>query len=65
MIVKFIQFPHVITDTGVGVLIKDCINQPSIGDRLLFDEELGLYRVFKSSDEACVSGLCDISKIGG
>ena len=37
---------------------------PRIGDRLELDEDMKLYKVYKSSDEACVSGICDIAKIG-
>ena len=64
MKIDMIMFPHVFTDTGERVLIADCVMQPRVGDRLEFSEDLQLYQVFKSSDESCVSGICDISKIG-
>ena len=64
MIINFIQFPYVYTDTGERILIADCVQQPRVGDRLEFDEDMKLYKVYKSSDEACVSGICDIAKIG-
>jgi len=64
MIINFIQFPYVYTDTGERILIADCVQQPRVGDRLEFNEDMKLYNVYKSSDEACVSGICDIPKIG-
>lgn len=64
MKIEFIQFPHVYTETGERILIADCVQQPRIGDRLEFNDEIKLYKVYKSSDEACVSGICDIAKIG-
>ena len=61
MTIKFIQFPHVITEDGQGVLIADCVNQPRVGDRLEYDPELDLYQVFKVGDEnLCSSGVCPI-----
>lgn len=44
MKVQFINYPLSITDTGEGIPLKDCITQPSVGDRVEFDEELNLYR---------------------
>ena len=64
MIINFIQFPHVYTDTGERILIADCVQQPRVGDRLELDEDMKIYKVYKSSDEACVSDICDIPKIG-
>ena len=62
MIINFIQLPYVYTDIGERILIADCVQQPRVGDRLEFDEDMKLYKVYKSSDEACVSGICDIPK---
>ena len=65
MIINFIQFPHVYTDTGERILIADCVNQPRVGDRLEYDDEIELYKVYKQGDTSdCVSGICDIAKIG-
>ena len=58
MKVQFINYPLAITDTGEGIPLKDCITQPSVGDRVEFDSELNLYMVYKSSDTDCVSGVC-------
>ena len=63
MTIKFIQFPHVITEDGQGVLIADCVNQPRVGDRIEFNEELQLYKVFKSNDTECTNGACGLDKL--
>ena len=60
MIINFIQFPHVYTDTGERILIADCVQQPRVGDRLELDEDMKLYKVYKSNDSDCSNGVCPI-----
>lgn len=61
MIIKFINFPYVFTDTEDRIHLGDIINQPRVGDRLEYDKEIQLYKVYRQGDSSdCVSGVCPI-----
>lgn len=65
MIIKFINFPYVFTDTEDRIHLGDIINQPRIGDRLEYDSEIQLYKVYKQGDVSeCVGGACGLDNIG-
>lgn len=61
MVVKFIHFPYVFTDTEDRIHLGDIVNQPRVGDRLEFNREMQLYVVYKQGEASeCASGACPI-----
>lgn len=65
MIIKFINFPYVFTDTEDRIRLGDIVNQPRVGDRLEYDSEIQLYKVYKQNDVSeCVGGACGLDNIG-
>jgi len=56
MIIEFINYPYVFTDTGARHLIKDIKGIPVVGSTL--DDDLNV--TSKTSDSDCVSGVCPV-----